>query len=175
MRPSVVKLANGSLVESPYRTSVTGRLPREDAVVQCVVARAANIQGFLPSSRIENPQVTHYEKGQEFKYHFDWSADSAGRINNREATIFGILDVDCRNCGTHFPHLAWDWTTKDPSWCTFFECGNTTLLSRPVAGSALYWRNMHANGTGDERTLHAGLPIPDGFKTGVNIWTRVDS
>lgn len=45
------------------------------------------------------------------------------------------------------------------------------LTVNPIAGSALFWVNLHADGMGDERMLHAGLPVPDGSKTGLNIWT----
>lgn len=43
---------------------------------------------------------------------------------------------------------------------------------RPVPGNAIYWENLLPNGRGDERTLHAGLPLTGGGKVGMNIWTR---
>ena len=44
---------------------------------------------------------------------------------------------------------------------------------RPVPGNALLWVNLLADGTGgDERVVHAGLPIADGVKYGMNIWPR---
>jgi len=46
------------------------------------------------------------------------------------------------------------------------------LAFRPVAGNALFWVNLHANGTGDARTRHAGLPVVAGRKTAMNIWPR---
>ncbi|KAL2168884.1 hypothetical protein VTG60DRAFT_6719 [Thermothelomyces hinnuleus] len=46
------------------------------------------------------------------------------------------------------------------------------LAFRPVAGNAVFWVNLHANGTGDPRTNHAGLPLESGRKTAMNIWPR---
>ena len=43
----------------------------------------------------------------------------------------------------------------------------------PRRGSALFWVNLHRNGTGDARVRHAGLPLVEGRKTALNIWPRV--
>jgi prolyl 4-hydroxylase len=43
---------------------------------------------------------------------------------------------------------------------------------RPIPGNAVFWQNLHGDGTGDRRTLHAGLPLTRGMKLGMNIWTR---
>lgn len=47
------------------------------------------------------------------------------------------------------------------------------ITVRPIRGSATFWRNLHADGTGDSRTLHSGLPPEDGVKIGLNIWSSV--
>lgn len=36
----------------------------------------------------------------------------------------------------------------------------------PKKGAAVYWLNLHANGTGDARTKHAGCPVLVGSKWG---------
>jgi prolyl 4-hydroxylase len=60
-------------------------------------------------------------------------------------------------------------TEVKPLWR---EHENGGLAFRPVAGNAIFWVNLHANGTGDERTNHAGLPLGKGRKTAMNIWPR---
>lgn len=35
----------------------------------------------------------------------------------------------------------------------------------------LFWRNLYPNGEGDPMTVHAGLPLTDGIKVGLNIWS----
>lgn len=42
----------------------------------------------------------------------------------------------------------------------------------PRGGNALFWVNLYVNGTGDERTVHAGLPLLEGRKNARNIWPR---
>jgi prolyl 4-hydroxylase len=42
----------------------------------------------------------------------------------------------------------------------------------PRGSNALFWVNLYANGTGDERTVHAGLPLLEGRKTAMNIQPR---
>ena len=36
----------------------------------------------------------------------------------------------------------------------------------------MFWRNLDKEGKGDERTVHAGLPVVGGVKVGMNIWAR---
>lgn len=48
------------------------------------------------------------------------------------------------------------------------------LAFKAIPGNALFWVNMFPNnGSGDGRTLHAGLPVKGGVKTAMNIWPRV--
>lgn len=118
-------------------------------------------------------QVVQYKQNQEYRAHFDWGVKSAHKAE-RETTIFGILQGDCEHCGTQFPDIAIDWSGEDERWCDLVECGETEMLTfKAVAGSAVFWKNLHEDGTGDRRTLHAGLPVQNGTKIGLNIWTIV--
>lgn len=103
--------------------------------------------------------------------------------------------------GTEFPFLArWSF---DEKWCRFIECDdstgetgdsatmaqpveshnkaanpNTGVVFKPLAGNAVYWENFRPDGTGRgwDETWHAGLPVKQGTKVGLNIWTwgRID-
>ena len=42
----------------------------------------------------------------------------------------------------------------------------------PERGNAVVWYNLDRHGTPDERTLHAGEPVTEGEKWGMNIWLR---
>lgn len=52
------------------------------------------------------------------------------------------------------------------------------VVFKPLAGSAVYWENFRPDGTGRgwDETWHAGLPVVQGTKVGLNIWTwgRID-
>jgi prolyl 4-hydroxylase len=43
---------------------------------------------------------------------------------------------------------------------------------KPIRGNAVFWVNLDKDGKGDRRTVHAGLPIGEGEKIGLNIWPR---
>lgn len=54
----------------------------------------------------------------------------------------------------------------------------TGVIFKPLAGNAVYWENFRPDGTGRgwDETWHAGLPVKQGTKVGLNIWTwgRID-
>lgn len=137
--------------------------------MRCVIDRAAEFQGFVPENTIEPLQATRYEPGQQYAPHFDWSGEDT---NGRVTTFFAILEASCQNCSTKFPHLSFDWESEDERICQYIDCGKDSVAIQAIAGSAIFWRNLHESGQGDERTLHAGLQVTNGTKVGLNIWTR---
>lgn len=80
---------------------------------------------------------------------------------------------DTTGGGTNFPVLD---APRDERWCEVVDCDEpweNGVTFRPVEGNAVYWENvLPVSGVGDERTLHAGLPVVTGEKIGMNIWTR---
>ncbi|TDZ21237.1 putative prolyl 4-hydroxylase 4 [Colletotrichum orbiculare MAFF 240422] len=166
---------DGRSVAAEERTSSTAYLPSDDPVVQCIRSRASEFQGYVDLHMMEDLQVTRYLEGQQYTNHYDWAANPATRnqTTNRETTFFAVLDVDCASCGTRFPKISVDWAVEDERWCDLVDCAaQEELTVRAIAGSAVFWRNLHSDGTGDARTLHAGLPAVGGKKIGLNIWTR---
>ncbi|KAI2616393.1 hypothetical protein GGS26DRAFT_578444 [Hypomontagnella submonticulosa] len=168
------------------RTSSSAALPRDNPAVQCVLARAEGFLGtMLDPSRddIGPPQLVRYTAGQRFNRHRDWYERpqpvrkgmlGRGKSWNRIASFFAILQDQCTGGETWFPLV----NTTAPSkidgegrkfWRRPEEGG---LAFRPVAGNAVFWVNLFANGTGDQRTVHAGLPVEEGLKTAMNIWPR---
>lgn len=77
--------------------------------------------------------------------------------------------------GTNFPILdAPRGEVAEEKWCRWVDCDEEWergVTFRPLVGNVVYWENM-VDGTGDQRTLHAGLPVTSGWKVGMNIWTR---
>ena len=45
---------------------------------------------------------------------------------------------------------------------------------KPRKGSGIFWVNLHESGFGDQRVRHAGLPVREGEKVGMNIWVKRD-
>ena len=50
---------------------------------------------------------------------------------------------------------------------------NGTIF-KPRKGSGIFWVNLHESGFGDTRVTHAGLPVREGKKVGMNIWVKRD-
>lgn len=170
-------LENGTHSLDDKRTSNTAFMDRTDPVNRCILERAAQLQGFIPIDSIEDLQLTAYAQGQQYNAHYDWFTEhlvpSLGN-QNRGSTFFVTLDADCTHCGTQFPRVAIDWRYHDARWCEFVDCENIyqlTVNAKP--GSAVFWQNLDVQGYGNPNTLHAGLPVPEGTKIGMNIWTRV--
>ncbi|EJT73545.1 hypothetical protein GGTG_07401 [Gaeumannomyces tritici R3-111a-1] len=196
--PIVVRGADAS--GAPSRTSHSAPLDPTDPAVACVLARARSFMGgVLPPPQDDNneagsggPQMVRYNStGSRFDLHTDWfarprvlPADAAAgrrRMYNRAATFFAVLE--CRNCSardaageTWFPRVEPVAVSKrageDGAWRRHQDGG---VAFAPAAGNAVFWVNLFpANGSGDARVVHAGLPVAEGsVKTAMNIWPRV--
>ncbi|CAN8103926.1 unnamed protein product [Discula destructiva] len=160
------------------RTSQSTPVARDD-VARCIEQRVLDFQGFdIPNSHVEPLQLVKYGIGEQYRFHTDWytnpaltTADFGG---NRISSFFAYVHVsnDTTGGGTNFPVLD---APRDERWCNVLDCDEPYehgVTFRPVEGNAVYWENLLANGVGDERTLHAGLPVVAGQKIGMNIWTR---
>ncbi|KAK0630256.1 hypothetical protein B0T17DRAFT_486688 [Bombardia bombarda] len=197
--PSAVT-KNGRQQKTSDRTSSSAGLPRNDPAVMCVLNRGRNFLGTMVRDGWDEmgpPQLVRYSTGQRFNVHHDWfdtsrwATDGTSRTWNRLASFFAILQDNCTGGETHFPYAKgifpqspWGETPwrggleeqiqrgKEEPKPLWREHENGGLAFRPVAGNAIFWINLHPNGTGDERTNHAGLPLLDGLKTAMNIWPR---
>ena len=150
-------------------------IPRNHSELGSVLKRFADFQGFLNTDKIENAQVTHYETGQQFKPHYDYRVNLSDTPRFKRATTgFAILDATCEDCGTHFPLIETNWTRASGRWCEIVDCASDTLIVKPLPGGLLFWQNVRSDGLLDERMLHAGLPVSNGYKTGLNIWSEVN-
>jgi len=125
-------------MESATRTSYEVHLKNgESAVVDRVLARVATLTG-QPLENIELPVLLRYRAGDHFEVHHD------GSVRNMTFVIY-LNDVP-EGGETYFPKLG--------------------LKIRPVACSAVTWRNNICDGTdiiADPRTFHAGLPPAEGY------------
>ncbi|KAI1424872.1 hypothetical protein F5Y12DRAFT_714741 [Xylaria sp. FL1777] len=180
--PSVVN-QNGKLIQNPYRTSWSAALPADDPAVQCVLERSRKFLGTILDPNEDEmgvPQLVRYTEGQEYNLHHDWmripqaAFDGSPRSFNRVASFFVILQDECTGGETWFPFIKAvspqpSENGEDRLWREHEDGG---LAFKPVAGNGIFWVNLFPNGTGDTRTVHAGLPVTGGLKTAMNIWPR---
>lgn len=173
------------------RTSQSAYVPR-DAVLHCIEERATAFQGYdVVREQLEPIQLVKYGVGEQYHVHTDWIARPAEQAvhatadggGNRLSSFFAYVHVGNKTTGggTQFPLLD---APQNEVWCArgLIDCDAPWadgLTFRPVAGNAIFWRNLKVDGDsgtganeGDYRTLHAGLPIGTGDKIGLNIWTR---
>ncbi|GMF70490.1 unnamed protein product [Aspergillus oryzae] len=99
-------------------------------------------------------------------------------VNDREIDyvmklgFFTYLGGNATGGETYFPFAKTTPSTADGRKYAIPANGQG-LVVRPTKGSALFWVNLHpSNGTGDDRTFHAGLPVHQGVKYGMNLWTK---
>ncbi|KAI0007509.1 hypothetical protein F4779DRAFT_629083 [Xylariaceae sp. FL0662B] len=159
------------------RTSQSTNAPR-DAIVRCIEERALLFQGFdVHRTQLEPVQLVQYAKGEHYHFHTDWYTNAAHATSalggNRLSSFFAYVAAEnITGGGTNFPMVA---APQNERWCEFVDCDEpweNGVTLRPVPGNAVFWQNLNEDGTGDQRTLHAGLPVTSGWKIGMNIWTR---
>ncbi|OTB14729.1 hypothetical protein K445DRAFT_318628 [Daldinia sp. EC12] len=175
---SAVADSSGAQGLRQTRTSQSTNVPR-DAVVRCIEERALLFQGFdVPRTHLEPLQLVKYGPGERYHFHTDWYTNSAHATSalggNRLSSFFAYVAAsdDITGGGTNFPMVR---APHDERWCEFVDCDEpweNGVTFRPVVGNAVFWQNLHEDGTGDQATLHAGLPVTSGSKIGMNIWTR---
>jgi prolyl 4-hydroxylase len=169
--------AGGASTRHAVRTSQSTSIPW-DKLVNCIGSRALEIQGFdLDNSHLEPIQLVKYAPTERYHFHTDWFTDPERAVaslgGNRLSSIFAYVKADnVTGGGTNFPILR---VPSGEKWCEFIDCDeeyDNGVTFKPIEGNAIYWENMLAPGKGDDRVLHAGLPVVSGHKMGMNIWTR---
>ncbi len=168
---------------TPHRTSQSTTLPPSDPVVQCIESRALSFQDpSTPRSHLEPLQLVKYAPTEHYHFHTDWFTSAAHASpevgGNRVTSFFVYVQVEEGTVGggTNFPRVDAP-TGGDGWWCSqgIVDCDEeweSGVTFRPAEGNAVFWANLDEDGRGDERVLHAGLPVVSGGKVGMNIWTR---
>ncbi|SFS17863.1 prolyl 4-hydroxylase [Dyella sp. OK004] len=126
----------------------------ESALIQRIEQRIAALVD-IPVSHGEGLQILHYLPGQEYEPHFDWFDPAqpgftavTARGGQRVASIVMYLNTPDEGGGTAFPAVG--------------------LTVTALRGSAVYF----AYDTGDQSSLHAGLPVDKGEKWIATKWLR---
>ncbi|KAI0128432.1 hypothetical protein BJ170DRAFT_682225 [Xylariales sp. AK1849] len=183
---------NGASVQhdATIRNSSVALIPRTETV-RCIEQRALAFQGWREDLWIEHLRTQRYGTDQHYAHHFDWGSGARGwgRVSSIMAWVAGTAGDDLEGGGTEFPLLR----RRRGSWCKWVECpevqgsgengeagddGTKTqdglgVTFKPIAGNAVFWENFRPDGTGRgwDETWHAGLPVKDGVKIGLNVWS----
>ncbi|HEY8609559.1 MAG TPA: 2OG-Fe(II) oxygenase [Noviherbaspirillum sp.] len=158
-RSPVVADSDGKTQVHAHRTSRGAMLQRaESALVARIEARLEALTGW-PAERGEGLQVLRYEKGNEYRPHFDWFDPSTPgprkhleRGGQRVGTIVMYLSDVEQGGGTSFPKAG--------------------LQVQPKKGGAVFFNNTDEYGEPDQMSLHAGEPVEKGVKVVATKWMR---
>ncbi len=143
---------------SGFRTSYSGDLEPRDPLVTAISSRIDALLGLDPAVG-EPIQGQRYRPGQQFKPHNDWFYTSEGYWPQEE-----------ERGGQR------SWTAM--AYLNNVEAGGATLFSalgiqiEPKAGALLVWNNALPDGSPNEATLHAGMPVLAGTKYIITKWYR---
>lgn len=188
-KPSHTSSGPNSTTHDPaIRLSTVASLNHSDNTVACITQRARALQGWRENLFIETLKIQRYAKGGHYIHHFDWAgAGLWDRISS--FMVYVKWDSDGRGGGTGFPRLR---RPRDGRWCEWIECpemgkdldGDDTgeedgmglrtqegVVFKPIAGNAIFWENLRSDGSGYDETWHAGLPVEQGEKVGLNLWS----
>lgn len=157
MRRSQVSGALGGRYSDGRTNALTWIDHDSDPVVMTVVERISAVVG-LPRTHAESLQVIHYERGQEYRPHFDaydLTTDKGRRYcargGQRLVTTLAYLSDVPAGGETGFPRLGLD------------------VL--PKRGKVLLFHNCHpGTTTRDPRSYHHGKPPLRGDKWAFNLW-----
>lgn len=158
-RSPVVSDADGATKVHAHRTSRGAMLQRgESELVTRIEARLAAVTRW-PAENGEGLQMLQYQKGAEYRPHYDWFDVSRPgprkhleRGGQRVATIIMYLSDVEEGGGTSFPNIG--------------------LQVQPKKGSAVFFANTDAFRAPDQQTLHAGEPVGRGVKYIATKWLR---
>ncbi|KAE9382047.1 hypothetical protein N431DRAFT_506800 [Stipitochalara longipes BDJ] len=173
-KPSPLWSDDGKVSFNPnYRSSLTASLDRQ-SLIQCLETRARSFPFYsTPNALIKPLVVQRYGPSNQYRDHYDWFSNSLTLDGNIDSTFFVYIQANCTGGGTNFPRLK---ALEDEKWCDWVDCDQELgagVTFRPITGNAIFWRNLDETGEGLKSTLHAGLPVTEGMKTGLNIWTWV--
>ncbi|KAG8244327.1 Prolyl 4-hydroxylase, alpha polypeptide [Homalodisca vitripennis] len=150
LHKSEVLTEDGFSYPSKRRTSETTVIESGESIVMDRVTRRMAEVTNLDISTAEESHITRYGLGGENLPHVDFFDNHTVLAGDRIATLMIYLSEV--PLGGH----------------TVFQ--NWGLSVPPQKGAALFWPNLHRNGSGDFSTEHAGCPVIQGTKWVLNKW-----
>ncbi|KAF5637180.1 2og-fe oxygenase family [Fusarium sp. NRRL 52700] len=167
-----------SQVNSTWRSSTSAMVSQKDPVSRCLAKRLKLLLGNLQHPDTERLQIVKYVGGERFRMHNDYlpvhleakRPDGSTRQFNRLVSSFIYIGDECTGGETYFPDIKGVGPSADGDKFSRTEDG-MGLLVKPKKGNAVIWHNVHQNGTGDDRMAHAGLPVLNGTKIGMNLFS----
>ena len=163
----LINMCNNRFIDSTIYETTTGNVNKsarssknvyfqrsENKLISIIEDKVSEIFK-LDKNQLEPLQIVKYDKGNEYKLHYDYFNEKSDQISNQR--VYSILiylnDLKVEDGGS-----------------TYFPLYNIRI--RPEKGKAIYWLNKK-----DDRlntmSLHAGEPVlTDTVKYVLTVWTR---
>lgn len=157
-RSRTVDPHTGQAVSRELRTSSDAALDPilEDVALRAVQLRMASAAG-VPLSHAEHLTVLRYEPGEEYRPHRDYRPPAS-------------IERDHPDAGNRLRTICVYLNDVEAGGETEFPMAGLRVMPRP--GRAVVFDNLHADGTPDADSLHAGLPVQRGEKWLATLWLR---
>ncbi len=158
-RSQVFHPVTGQPLEDDVRTSHNmSFVPTIDDIgVRILQTRMAQVAG-IDLANCEPLSLLRYEIGDQYRPHRDYFPPSAPELaqpgGQRHSTVCVYLNAVQQGGETVFP--------------------NRDVTVQPRRGRAVMFCNLHADGSADPHSLHAGLPVLAGEKWLASCWIRVN-
>ncbi|XP_054268674.1 prolyl 4-hydroxylase subunit alpha-1-like isoform X2 [Macrosteles quadrilineatus] len=153
MKPAKVRMSDGNHSVANYRTSHIAWIDDSDPISARLSRRVATLTNLHVSSAEMN-QVNNYGLAGEYATHLD----AVEGVNLTQG------DPDGNRLATFMIYMS------DVIWGGHTVFLDLDLSVRPVKGSALFWYNLHQDGSVDYRMRHASCPVIVGNKWVLNKW-----
>lgn len=153
-RSQIVDQAQGSGLELEVRTSSDASFDMlvDDFSLRLLQLRLCALAG-AELVQAENLIVLRYQPGERYLPHRDYLPPSAiDHAGQRRGTVCCYLNQPPGGGATEFPLLG--------------------IRAEPAVGRALVFDNLHADGSPDPDSQHAGLPVDSGEKWLATLWIR---
>ncbi|XP_031736349.1 probable prolyl 4-hydroxylase 10 [Cucumis sativus] len=155
-------------VVSSRRTSSGRFLAKgQNQLVRRIEKRIAEFT-FIPVENGEGLSILHYEVGQKFEPHHDYThpdSFSFKSLGQRNATLVMYLSGVKEGGATVFPEAKKCASSARRWWKKLPEYGKDNGLSvKPKMGDALLFWSVKPDGTLDPTSLHASSPVVKGDK-----------
>ncbi len=156
-RSQVIHPVTGQPLEYEVRTSqdMTFVPSSDDVGIRILQARMARMAAF-DLANCEPLTLLRYGIGDQYRPHRDYFFPSAPQLmqpgGQRHSTVCVYLNVVQQGGETVFPDRG--------------------VTVQPRRGRAVMFRNLHADGSPDPNSLHAGMPVLAGEKWLATCWIR---
>jgi len=155
-KDSTIYSKSSGIVDKTARSSTNTYFTRnENNIVDYIETKITKILN-IDRLQLEPLQIVKYDKGQEYKLHYDFFDENSDQYNNQrtDSIIIYLNDLDIIDGGA-----------------TFFPLYKMRFF--PYKTRALHWENMNCNKELNKLSLHCGEPIESNkTKYILTIWVR---